>query len=91
VITTTLVVWLLLLVTGGAMIYKPALVTAIRASSGATDTSWSTALYYSGFNLTTLGVGDVVSKTGLYRLLTITEAAVGFSFFSMVITYFLSV
>lgn len=91
VITVTLLVWLVLLVAGWAMIFKPALGSAVQASSGLTDTGWATALYFSGFNLTTLGVGDVSAKTGLYRMLTITEAAVGFAFFSMVITYFLSV
>ena len=90
-ITVTLSVWFLLLVLGWAMIYQPALGTAIRASSGPTDTGWATAVYYSGFNLTTLGVGDVAANTGAYRLLTVAEAAVGFAFFSMVITYFLSV
>lgn len=73
------------------MIDKPALGTAIRAWSGPTDASWATALHYSGFNLTTLGVGDVTAKTSLYRLLMVTEAAIGFASFSMVITYFLSV
>ena len=87
----TSTVWFVLLVIGWAMIYKPALGTAITASSGTTDTSWAMAIYYSGFNLTTLGVGDVTANTGLYRLLTITEAAAGFAFFSLVITYFLSV
>jgi hypothetical protein len=91
VITATLVVWFVLLVGGWAMIFKPALGTGIAASSGPTDTGWATAFYFSGFNLTTLGVGDISPATGLYRILTVTEAAVGFAFFSMVITYFLSV
>lgn len=56
-----------------------------------TDTSWATAIYYSGFLITTLGTGDVVPKTGLYRLLAILETVPGFVTISMVITYFLSV
>jgi hypothetical protein len=36
-------------------------------------------------------VGDITPKTGLYRILTVIEAAIGFGYFSMVITYFLSV
>lgn len=91
VIAATLSVWFLLLVVGWAMIFEPALGTGIRASSGATPTGWATALYFSGFNLTTLGVGDLVPATAAYRLLTVAAAALGFAFFSMVITYFLSV
>lgn len=90
-ITVTLAVWFLLLVIGWAMIFKPALGTGILASSGTTDTGWANAMYYSGFNLTTLGVGDLSPNTDSYRMLTVTAAAVGFAFFSMVITYFLSV
>ena len=89
--TVTFIVWFLLLVTGWAMIYKPALGTAITASSGPTMPDWATAFYYSGFNVTTLGVGNVAANTGPYRLLTIIEAAQGGAFFGMVITYFLSV
>lgn len=90
-IALTLAVWFLLLLLGWALIYAPALGESIVASSGPTDTSWSTAVYYSGFTLTTLGIGDVVPDSGGYRLLTITEAGVGFMTFTMVITYFLSV
>ncbi len=87
-----LTVWFVLLIIGWAMIYQPVLGTAIRASSGGvTDTSWATAIYYSGFLITTLGTGDVVPKTGLYRLLAILETVPGFVTISMVITYFLSV
>lgn len=90
-IVATLAAWFLILLVGWAMIYKPALGTGITAVSGPTDTGWATALYYSGFTLTTLGVGDVAAKSGLYRILTILQAAMGFSYFGMTITYFLSV
>lgn len=90
-IAVTLAGWLLLLLLGWALIYAPALGESIVASSGPTDSSWTTAVYYSGFALTTLGTGDVVANSGGYRLLTIAEAGVGFLTFSMVISYFLSV
>ena len=90
-IVATLSSWFLALLLGWAMIYKPALGTGITAASGPTDTSWSTALYYSGFTLTTLGVGDIAANSGVYRILTVIEAAMGFSYFGMTITYFLSV
>ena len=73
------------------MIYKPGLGTGIIATSGPTDTGWATALYYSGFTLTTLGVGDIAANSGLYRILTVLEAAMGFGYFGLTITYFLSV
>ncbi|HYH33102.1 MAG TPA: potassium channel family protein [Pseudonocardia sp.] len=90
-IVLTLVAWFGLLIAGWSMIYAPAVGDEIVAASGPTDTSWTTAVYYSGFALTTLGTGDVVATSGGYRLLTVAEAAVGFTTFSMVVTYFLSV
>lgn len=90
-IGATMMVWFALLVVGWAMIYKPALGTGIRANSGVTDTSWTTALYVSGFNLTTLGVGDVAPSAAPYRILSVIQAGFGFAFFSMSIAYFLSV
>ncbi|HEU4676356.1 MAG TPA: potassium channel family protein, partial [Motilibacteraceae bacterium] len=90
-IVTTIGVWFLLLVVGWACIYQPALGAAITASKGPTDTGFATALYVSGYAVTTLGTGDVVAQTGSYRLLMVLEAASGFITFTMVISYFLSV
>jgi hypothetical protein len=90
-IVTTIGVWFLLLVVGWACIYQPALGSSITASQGPTDTGFATALYVSGYAVTTLGTGDVVAQTGAYRLLMVVEAACGFITFTMVISYFLSV
>jgi hypothetical protein len=90
-ITVNLGAWILLLILGWALIFQPALGMQITASSGPTDRSLATALYYSGFVLTTLGVGDIVARDGLYRLLTVIEAGIGFATVTMAITYFLSV
>lgn len=83
--------WITLLLIGFALIFLPALGTAIKASKGATPQNFTTALYYSGYCLTTLGMGDLVPQTSVYRLLTILEAALGFSIFTLTLTYFLSV
>ncbi|MGN6611599.1 MAG: potassium channel family protein [Angustibacter sp.] len=90
-IAVTILVWVVLLLVGWALIYQPALRHGISAAKGPTNTDFATALYYSGFSLTTLGTGDVIASTDLYRLLTVVEAALGFSAFTMVLTYFLSI
>ena len=90
-ITTTILTWTTLLVVGWAMVFQPALGHGIEAARGSTDTGFDTALYYSGFALTTLGTGDVVPTTDSYRLLSVVEAALGFSVFTLVLTYFMSV
>jgi Ion channel len=90
-IVALLVVWATSFICGFALIVLPELGSAIQASEGQTPTDFITALYYSGFSFTTLGTGDLVPKTATYRLLTVLEAALGFSSFTITITYLLSV
>jgi len=90
-IVITVLVWIVLLVLGWALLFQPALGAGVVAASGPTDTGWATALYFSGFSLTTLGTGDVVPVTAAYRLLTVAEAGIGFTVFTLVLTYFMSV
>lgn len=84
-------VWTTLFVIGFALIFWSALGEGIQASQGKTPTDFGTAVYYSGFNFTTLGVGDLVPKTTVCRLVTIFEAALGFATFTVTLTYLLSV
>lgn len=83
--------WTLLLITGFALIVWPQLGSSITASQGATDTGFWNAFFYSGYNFTTLGIGNLTPQTDLMRVLTVLQSAMGFSFFTMTITYFLSV
>jgi hypothetical protein len=46
-----------------------------------------TALYVSGWNFTTLGIGDYAPKTDGARLVTVAEAGMGFGFLAVVISY----
>lgn len=85
------VVWVALLVCGFALLIWSELNDAIRASQGQTPTNFATALYYSGYSFTTLGTGDILPKTDTYRLLMFLQAALGFSTFTLAITYLLSV
>lgn len=90
-IAATVLVWVVLLVVGWSAVFQPALGTSVVAARGPTDTGWPTALYFSGFSFTTLGTGDVVPVSATYRLLSVAEAAIGFSVFTLALTYFLSV
>ncbi len=48
---------------------------------------FGTDLYYSGTTFFTLGLGDVVPRSGLARALTVVEAGTGFAFLALVIGY----
>jgi hypothetical protein len=90
-VTATLVSWFVLLLVGWAAVYRPALGGSVTAAQGPTVDSWGTALYFSGYDLTTLGLGDLVATTPSYRVLVVVEAATGFMAFTLAISYFVSV
>lgn len=91
ILVAIVTVWVLLLLFGFALILWPALGTGIRASEGITSTDFMTAFYLSGYTLTTLGMGDILPQTTTYRVLAILEASLGFSIFTLTITYLLAV
>lgn len=90
-VTATLLSWFVLLLVGWATIYLPGLGEGVKAATGPTDSSWWTALYFSGYDLTTLGLGDLVATTPGYRVAVVVEAATGFMVFTLAISYFISV
>ncbi|MBX9701976.1 MAG: two pore domain potassium channel family protein [Acetobacteraceae bacterium] len=90
-VALTVAVWVALLAVGFALVVWPRLGTGIQASSGSTPTGFVAAFYYSGYNLTTLGLGDLAPQTAFFRLLTVLEAAVGFSVLTLSLTYLASV
>jgi hypothetical protein len=51
------------------------------------DTSFFTDLYLSGTTFFTLGLGDVLPKTSIARLLVVIESGMGFGFLALVIGY----
>ncbi len=86
----TPVLWVTLLVLGFAFIQWP-FVLSFAYGPVPPQGQWLEAFYYSGYLATTLGLGDVVPTTPLFRVLAIVEAFIGFGLFSVGITYVLSI
>ncbi|HKW35011.1 MAG TPA: potassium channel family protein [Candidatus Acidoferrum sp.] len=77
-------VWALGLVLGfGLMQYGAG--SAVNITGG--QPGFAMDVYLSGTTFFTLGLGDVVPRTGLARLLVVTEAGFGFGFLAAVIGY----
>ena len=83
--------WIFFLSCGFALLIWYELGSSIQETEGMTPTGFATAFYYSAYSFTTLGTGDIVPKTDIQRLLMVLEAALGFSTFTLTITYLLSV
>src|SRR5271156_2052574 len=59
--------------------------SAVVTTNGAS--SFNTDMYLSGTTFFTLGLGDVIPRSGLARFLVVTEAGFGFGFLAAVIGY----
>jgi voltage-gated potassium channel Kch len=55
--------------------------------AAATQSSFWTDLYMSGSTFFTLGLGDVTPRTSLARVITVSEAGIGFGFLGLAISY----
>lgn len=91
-IVLTLLTWGVLLLTGFGLVVWPELGSGVQASGNRpTPQDIWTALYFAGYSLSTLGTGDLVPKTGFFRLLMVLQAAIGFSVLTLTLTYVMSV
>ncbi len=84
-------IWVALFIAGFALVYWPLLGSHIQASSGTLQPDLITALYFSGFNFATLGLGDIVPLSDTARALTVIEACMGFAVFTLGISYTLNI
>jgi ion channel len=77
-------VWALVLVLGFGVLQWAA-GSSLTATDAQTDFGFD--LYFSGTTFFTLGLGDVVPRSALARVLTVVEAGTGFGFLALVIGY----
>ena len=89
-LVTTVLVWVALLWAGWSLVLlagEGAVVNATtRAPAGSAD-----VIYYAGFTVFTLGVGDFVASTSTWRLVTSGASFTGLFLITLAITYLISV
>jgi hypothetical protein len=87
-----IVVYILMLLTGFALIYYPRVPAQFTVQTTVANTpGWSEALYFSGTTLTTLGYGDIAPHSALMRSVALLESACGLALISLSITYLITV
>ncbi|MEJ7713542.1 MAG: potassium channel family protein [Pyrinomonadaceae bacterium] len=83
--------FIVLLVTGFALIYWPRMPSHFSVDPEATSPAWIEALYFSGTTLTTVGFGDISPIATSMRLVAFIECTSGFALISLAVTYLLTV
>ena len=84
-------VFVLLLLTGFALIYLPRMETGFRMDAQVEGSLIFKAFYFSGITLLTIGYGDIVPVTDFTRAIAIIEGASGIAVISLSVTYLLTV
>lgn len=90
VTASVIMTWLALLLLGWYLIFTGDPEAVVSASTGLPADAWS-RLYFTGFTVFTLGIGDYVPSAPLWQVATVVATATGLSLVTLAITYLLSV
>lgn len=86
IVTTIISTWIVLIWIGYTMVFTFQTDSIVHSQSRLPADVWE-KLYYTGFSLSTLGVGDFVANGNLWRVITIFLAVTGLIFITLSITY----
>lgn len=84
-------VFILMLLTGFALIYLPRLATDFKIDDAAHANQIFQAYYFSGVTFLTIGYGDILPVSNATRMIALIEGAAGLAIISLAITYLLTV
>lgn len=83
--------FILMLITGFALIYLPRMQTEFEIEDAARANQIFQAFYFSGATFLTIGYGDITPVSAAMRIIAVIEAATGLAIISLSITYLLTV
>jgi len=83
--------WVLSVLVGFACVIWPALGRSVQASQGETPTDFVSALYYTGYWMTSVGNGDLRPLTPFYKVVSVMSSFLGLSIITLMLTYFVQV
>ena len=90
VLTVTTAGWLVCMWAGWTLVFASADLTLIDTVNE-NPVSWADRLYFTGYTIFTLGIGDYVPRDGVWQIATVLATASGMLFVTLNVTYFLSV
>ncbi|MGM0847041.1 MAG: ion channel [Bacillota bacterium] len=91
VLSLTLITWILLLWIGWTLVFMADANSILLSQEKTPATSWTETIYYVGFTLFTLGIGDYVPEKGVWQLVTTIATGSGMLFITLSVSYVVSV
>lgn len=88
--TTVILLWIALLLGGWFLVFSATPDAVVSATTGQPGDVWS-RIYFTGYTVFTLGLGDYVPGAPLWRVATVPATATGLTVVTLAITYLLSV
>lgn len=85
-----LTAWIALLWAGWTLVFASAAYPLVDTVNG-NPITWSDRIYYTGYTIFTLGLGDLVPREGAWQIATTLATASGMLFVTLIVTYVLSV
>lgn len=86
----SLTTWIVLLWSGWTLIFTGA-ETALTDTLDRGSISWTDRVYFTGYTIFTLGIGDFAPRQGIWQFVTILATGSGLLFVTLSVTYTLSV
>ena len=90
ILLVVVVSWGVLLLLGWTLIFSASLPAVVESPVGTPADPWA-RLYFTGYTLITLGLGDYKPQGALWQVLTVVASSTGFFLATLAITYLLSV
>lgn len=90
ILLAVFLLWALLLWTGWALLFMSHPDAVVNSNDGTRADFWE-RVYFAGFSITTLGIGDFVPQGPGFRALTVLAAGLGFFLITLFVTYLLAV
>lgn len=90
ILLAILTMWIVLLWTGYVLLFSVEPGALVHSQSGAAATFWE-RVYFTGFTIFTLGIGDIVPQGALWRVITSLASLNGLFLITLSITYLVSV
>ncbi|WP_421378424.1 ion channel [Bacillus salacetis] len=91
ILSLTLIMWILMLWGGWTLVFSADADSILLSQKKSPVSSWEERVYFVGFTVFTLGIGDYIPQKGFWQLMTTVATGSGMLFITLSVSYVVSV